>query len=273
MLPCSAMSRAIVTRVGQLHGAGHRVDDPHVGLVRHEDVEVVGGDAGRGRAPAAATLAIANDAQRKTGLPCMIRCGIAGRSSAMTSRQSSSCRIRSNCSPSEPQTTGPMPGVVARADDRGAGAVGEDERGAAVVEVGDVGEPLDADHQHVLGAAAADHVGRPSARPWQKPAQAAEMSNAAAWSVPSSWAIAVAMAGVWSRWRDGRDDHAVDLLRRRCRRARAPCATAATDIICTVSSGVGEAALLDARSAAGSTRRWSRSPRRSRRWGRSATGR
>ena len=26
------------------------------------------------------------------------------------------------------------------------------------------------------------------------------MSNAAAWSVPSSWAIAVAIAGVWSMW-------------------------------------------------------------------------
>ena len=52
-----------------------------------------------------------------------------------------------------------MPGVVARADDGRAGAVGEDERGAAVADVGEVGEPLDADHQHVAGAAAADHVG------------------------------------------------------------------------------------------------------------------
>src|SRR3954451_7418845 len=31
--------------VGKLHGAGHRVDDPHVGLVGHEDVEVVDGQA------------------------------------------------------------------------------------------------------------------------------------------------------------------------------------------------------------------------------------
>ena len=38
------------------------------------------------------------------------------------------------------------------------------------------------------------------AMPWQKPAQAAEMSNAAAWLVPSSWAMAVATAGVWSMW-------------------------------------------------------------------------
>ena len=36
--------------------------------------------------------------------------------------------------------------------------------------------------------------------PWQNPAQAAEMSKAAAWSVPSSWAIAVAAEGVCSRW-------------------------------------------------------------------------
>ena len=54
-------------------------------------------------------------------------------------------------------------------------------------------------------------MSEPSARPWQKPAQAAEMSKAGALSVPSSWAIAVAMAGVCSMWRDGRDDHAVDL--------------------------------------------------------------
>ena len=55
-------------------------------------------------------FAIWYDAQRKTALPCMTRWGISGRSDATTSRQSSRCRIRSNCSPSEPQTTGPMPG-------------------------------------------------------------------------------------------------------------------------------------------------------------------
>ena len=39
---------------------------------------------------------------------------------------------RSDWSPSEPQTVGPMPGVVGRADDDGAGAVAEDEGRAAV---------------------------------------------------------------------------------------------------------------------------------------------
>ena len=50
-----------------------------------------------------------------------------------------------------------------------------------------------------------------SEMPWQKPAQAAEMSNAAAWSVPSSWAIAVATAGRLQQVGDGGDDDAVDL--------------------------------------------------------------
>ena len=52
----------------------------------------------------------------------------------------------------------PDPGGVGRSDDGGAGAVGEDEGGAPVVLVGEVGEPLDADDQDVLGASAADHV-------------------------------------------------------------------------------------------------------------------
>ncbi len=38
------------------------------------------------------------------------------------------------------------------------GAVAEDEGRAAVIRVGEVRELLDADHEDVLGAAAADHV-------------------------------------------------------------------------------------------------------------------
>ena len=56
-------------------------------------------------------------------------------------------------------------------------------------------------------------MSEPSARPWQKPAQAAEMSNAGALSVPSSWAIAVAMAGVCSMCETVATIDAVDLRR------------------------------------------------------------
>ena len=66
------------------------------------------------------------------------------------------------------------------------------------------------------------------------------MSKAAAWSVPSSWAIAVAMAGRLEQVADGRDDR-----RSRSARASMPARSsalraAATDIICTVSSGVAQ---------------------------------
>ena len=78
------------------------------------------------------------------------------------------------------------------------------------------------------------------AMPWQKPAHAAEMSNAAAWSVPSSWAIGGGDRRRLQQVGDGGDEDAVDLAGRRCRRARAPSREAATDIICTVSSGVAQ---------------------------------
>ena len=139
-----------------------------------------------------------------------------------------------------------MPGSSDGSDHGRARAVGEDERRAAVVEVGDVGEPLDADHQHVLGAAAADHVGGRARRRGRSRRRRRRCRTPAA----GVGAELVGDRGGDGRGlqqvRDGRDDDAVDLGRRRCRRARAPCATAATDIICTVSSGAGEAALLDA---------------------------
>ena len=80
-------------------------------------------------------------AQRKTAWPSWWRYGLPARRS----------RWRRRSSPALPQTTGPMPGLVGvgRADDRGAGAVGEDDRGRAVVPVDPVGELLGADHQHV----------------------------------------------------------------------------------------------------------------------------
>ena len=106
-----------------------------------------------------------------------------------------------------------------------------------------------------------------SATPWQKPAQAAEMSNAAAWSVPSSWAIAVAIGRGLQQVRDGGDDDAVDLARLDAGALERLPRDAATDIICTVSSGPAQRRSLDAGAlldplVAGVDR-----ARRARRWG------
>ena len=249
VLPWSAMSRAIRTALGQLHGARHRVDDAHVGLVGHEDVEVVGGDAGAVEGLLADLRHREADAQRKTGLPCMTRWGMTPLPGTAgvptTSRQSSFCRIRSYCSPSEPQTTGPMPAVSLGPDHGGAGAVGEDERGAAVVEVGDVAEPLDADHQHVAGAAAADHVGAER--------DAVAEARAGGGDVERRGVVGAELVGDGGGDRgrleqvgDGGDDDAVDLLGRRCRPARCASAAAPTDITWIGLVGGGPAALLDA---------------------------
>ena len=209
VLPCSAMSRAILTRSGSF------IARAIASVMRM--LAWCGTKTSRSSTvtPARSSacwpiFAISNDAQRNTALPCITRCGISGFSLASTSRQSSRCRIRSNCSPSEPQTTGPMPGVVAGSDDDGAGAVGEDERGAAVGAVGDVGEPLDADHQDVAGAAAADHVGGQRDAVAEAGAGGGDVERGGR-SVPSSWAIAVATAGVWNMWVTVATIDAVDL--------------------------------------------------------------
>ena len=113
VLPGSAMSRAIVDVLGQLHRARHRVDDPHVGLVRDEHVEVVDGDPGRVQRLLGDLGHLERRPSGRPRLPCMTRCGIAGLVLRPARRASPRvCRIRSDCSPSEPQTTGPMPGVV-----------------------------------------------------------------------------------------------------------------------------------------------------------------
>ena len=107
-----------------------------------------------------ATLAISNDAQRNTGLPSISRCGIdAARRTAIDVAPvlllPDQVELLAVGAPHDRADAR----ARRRADHGGARAVGEDERGAAVGGVGDVGEPLDADHQHVPGAAAADHVG------------------------------------------------------------------------------------------------------------------
>ena len=163
-------------------------------------VEVVDGDAGaverlladlghRERRPAEDRVALHRQVRHAPGA-----------SEATTSRQSSVCRIRSNCSPSEPHTTGPMPGVSLGPTTAAPAPSAKMNAVPRSLEVGEVGEPLDADHQRRSRRCRRGRSRTAIATPWQKPAQAAEMSNAAAWSVPSSWAIAVAMAGVWSMW-------------------------------------------------------------------------
>ena len=82
-----------------------------------------------------------------------------------------------------------------------------------------------------------------SATPWQNPAQAALMSKATGRSSPSSWATAVATAGVCSRW------ETVATITPSTWAASMPARSiamreAATDIICTVSSSVAKRRLL-----------------------------
>src|SRR3954454_11494199 len=110
VLPCSAMSRAMRTRSGSFMARAMASMMRMLAWCGTKTSRSSGLMPARSR-DWCATFAIVNDAQRNTGLPCMVRCGITGASAAIASRQSSSCRIRSNCSPSEPQTTGPIPGV------------------------------------------------------------------------------------------------------------------------------------------------------------------
>ena len=111
------------------------------------------------------------------------------------------------------------------------------------LEVGEVGEPLDADDEDVLGAAAADHV------VGQRDAVAE--AGAGGRDVEGGGLLGAELVG--DRGRDGRglvgvgdrgDDDAADLLRRRSRRASSACREASTDIVCTVSSGAAQRRVL-----------------------------
>ena len=79
--------------------------------------------------------------------------------------------------------------------------------------------------------------------PWQNPEHAAEMSKAAAWSVPSSWAMAVATAGVWRRWLTVATTTQSIWLASRPARSSA-IRDASTDIIWTDSSGPAQRRVL-----------------------------
>ena len=146
-----------------------------------------------------ATLAISKAAQRKTALPCITRWGMTGSVEATTSRQSSRCRIRSNCSPSEPQTTGAMP---EDSDGPTTTAPAPSAKMNAVPRsfMSVMSESRSTPITMTCFALPARTMSEARATPWQKPAQAALMSKATGRSSPSSWATAVATAGVCSRW-------------------------------------------------------------------------
>ena len=138
-----------------------------------------------------------------------------------------------------------MPGVSLGPDDGRAGAVGEDERGAAVADVGQVREPLDADHQDVAGAAAPHHV--------RGQRDAVAEAGAGGRDVERRGLVGAELVGDRGRDRRRLEHVATRWPRRprrsggrRCRRARAPGASDATLISWTVSSGRAPAALLDA---------------------------
>ena len=197
VLPWSAMSRAIATCGGSL------MERAIASMIRM--FAWCGTKTSRSStvmpvrsSVACAVFAISKAAQRNTALPCMTRCGICGESEATTSRQSSRCRMRSNCSPSEPQTTGPMPGssdgptTTAPAPSAKMNAVPRSRMSV-------MSESRSTPITRTYFALPPRTMSEASATPWQKPAQAALMSKATGRLRPSSWATAVATAGVCSR--------------------------------------------------------------------------
>jgi hypothetical protein len=84
-----------------------------------------------------------------------------------TSSHDSFCLMVSHWEPSDPQTVGPMPGESEGPTTAAPGAVGEDERRAAVGRVGEVGELLDADDQDEPSALPPRTMSLASEMPWQ----------------------------------------------------------------------------------------------------------
>ena len=99
--------------------------------------------------------------------------------------------------PSEPQMVGPMPGVSDRADDDRAGAVAEDERGRAVVQVDEVGHLLGADDQHVAARCRRGPCRRPGRCRSRSRRTRRRCRSAAAGVAPIRWASSAAEDGVW----------------------------------------------------------------------------
>ena len=119
--------------LGQLHGLGHRVGDPHVGLVRHEQIQVLYRDPG-------AVQRLQSNLRHLVGRPAEHRGAVHG-----DVRQR---RVLDGegLDPVRAQLDGAVllaveipddradPRDVGGTDDDGAGAVSEDERGAAQIE-------------------------------------------------------------------------------------------------------------------------------------------
>src|SRR6478672_11375809 len=143
---------------GQLHGAGHGVDDAHVGLVGDEHVQLVDPDPG-------AVERLLADLRHREGRPAEDRVALhhqvrhhrlpGGDHVAPVLALADQVELLAVGAPDDRADAGGLAGT----DDRGAGAVGEDERRPAVADVGEVGEPLHADDQDVPGAAGAHEVG------------------------------------------------------------------------------------------------------------------
>ena len=186
-------------------------------------------------------LAIVNDAQRKTGVALHREVGhdraVAGDRRRASPPSAGSGRTARRRSPRPPgrcpgsrsvrSTAAPAPSAKMNAVPRSA-------------HVGEVGESLDADHQRVAGAAAADHVGG------QRDAVAEACAGGG--DVEGRRLVGAELVGDGGGDRRGSGAGGVTVatmtqsiwLRRRCRPARSPSRAAATDIICTVSSGVAK---------------------------------
>src|SRR5215218_2376949 len=143
-----------------------------------------------------ATGAICQTAHRNTGWPFIVRAGhfvVSGSSRSLI--QLSRDRIASHCSPSEPQTVGPMPGTsdgpitTAPAPSPKMNAV---PRSSRSVKSDSFSTPTTSTYSALPPVT----MSPASATPWQKPAQAAEMSKAAAGVAPSWWVRIEAADGV-----------------------------------------------------------------------------
>ena len=138
----------------------HGVGDPHVGLVRYEDIEIVRADAGRVEGlrrglghrvggPLEDRVALHPQRGPERHPVAVLRCAqgaIPGR--GLLDQQ----RLVTVGTPDDRTDTGD----VARPDDGRTRTVGEEERRRSVVLVRQVAQPLDTDDQHVLRCAATD---------------------------------------------------------------------------------------------------------------------